>query len=184
MLHFSGCNYAENMHERNARSIYVFSNLTVEPKEGLDSGKIEPPSNRGHLSFSSDKSTSYSTIIQEGDTEQAFDGDQSIAQLMEALCHSQTRAREAEELLHLDTQIKNKHNPVSTRFLKALPSTPFEHKKPLNRKRKFVNDKQEKIGKAKSDVSTTYDVAFSLGLSLVGAGLLLGWTVGWMLPSL
>jgi hypothetical protein len=134
---------------------------------------------------------------------------------MEALCHSQTRAREAEELakqayaekehiiallftqashlfaykqwcrlLHLDTQIKNKHNPVSTRFLKALPSTPFEHKKPLNRKRKFVNDKQEKISKTKSDVSTTYDVAFSLGLSLVGAGLLLGWTVGWMLPSL
>jgi hypothetical protein len=37
----------------------VFSNLTVEPKEGLDSGKIEPPSNRGHLSFSSDKSTRY-----------------------------------------------------------------------------------------------------------------------------
>jgi hypothetical protein len=49
----------------------------------------------------------------------------------------------------------------------------FEGKKPLNQKRKFVNEKQEKLGKAKSDVTTTYDVAFSLGLSLVGAGLLL-----------
>ncbi|XP_045791663.1 uncharacterized protein LOC123886385 [Trifolium pratense] len=192
-----------------------FSNLTVEPKDGLDSGlmhrKIEPSFNKGHLSFSSDKSSSYSTIIQEGATEQAFEGDQSIAQLMEALCHSQTRAREAEELakqayaekeriialfftqashlfaykqwcrlLQLENQIKNTHNLVSTHFLEALPLMSFEGKKPLKRNRKFVNDKQEKLGKAKSDVSTTYDVAFGLGLSLVGTGILLGWTVGWM----
>jgi len=152
--------------------------------------------------------------MQECDIEQAFEGDQSKAQLMEALCHSQTRAREAEELakqayadkehimalffiqasqlfaykqwcafLHLEilnTQIKNKHKPVSTLIPETLPWMSFEGKKPSKRKRKFDNDKHEKQGKLKSDVSTTYDATFALGLSLVGAGLLLGWTVGWM----
>lgn len=31
---------------------------------------------------------------------------------------------------------------------------------------------------------TKYGVAIALGLGLVGAGLLLGWTVGWMLPGI
>lgn len=198
----------------------VFSNFTAEAKEGLDSGlmhrKLETPSNEGHLSFSFDKSSN--TTMQEDDIEQAFEGDQSKARLMEALCHSQTRAREAEELakqayadkeriitlffiqasqlyaykqwctlLHLETlntQIKIKHKPVSTLFPETLPWTSIEGKKPTMRKRKFVNDKQEKLGKLRSDVSTTCDAAFALGLSLAGAGLLLGWTVGWMLPRL
>jgi len=154
--------------------------------------------------------------MQEGDVEQDFEGDQSKAQLMEALCHSQTCAREAEELakqayadkehiialffiqasqlfaykqwctlLHLETlntQIMNKHKPVSTLISETLPWMSIEGKKPTTRKRKFANDKQEKLGKLKSDVSPTYDAAFALGLSLVGAGFLLGWTVGWMLP--
>ncbi|XP_057722663.1 uncharacterized protein LOC130936589 [Arachis stenosperma] len=37
--------------------------------------------------------------------------------------------------------------------------------------------------KPKDDI-TTYAVAFALGLSLVGAGLILGWSVGRMLPRL
>lgn len=192
----------------------IFSNFAAEAKEGLDSRlmhrKMETPSNEGHLSFSSDKSSN--TTMQEGDIEQAFEGDQSKDQLMEALCHSQTRAREADELakqayadkeriialffiqasqlyaykqwcrlLHLETL---KHKPVSTFIPKTPPWMSFEGKKPTTRKRKFVNHKQEKLGKLKSDLSTTYDAAFSIGLSLVGAGLLLGWTVGWMLPRL
>lgn len=134
---------------------------------------------------------------------------------MEALCRSQTRAREAEEvakqayaekehiialffkqasqlfaykqwfrLLQLETlHIQNKDQPISTLFTAALPWIPFEGRKPRKRKHKLVNAKQERQGKPKSDI-TTYAVAFALGMSLVGAGLLLGWTVGWMLPRL
>ncbi|KAI5422047.1 uncharacterized protein LOC127076091 isoform X2 [Lathyrus oleraceus] len=193
--------------------------IYLEAKENLDSGLIhremEPSSNRGNFYISFDKSSSYDAI-HESDTDENFEGDQSKAQLMEALCYSQTRAREAEELakqafaekehivalffiqashlfaykqwcrlLHLEglnTQIKNSHTSVST--LDALPSMSIVGKKPLMRKGKIVDDKHEKLGKLKNDVSTTYDVAFALGLSLVGAGLLLGWTVGWMLPRM
>lgn len=34
----------------------------------------------------------------------------------------------------------------------------------------------------KYDISS-YAVVFAVGLGLVGAGLLLGWTLGWLLPS-
>lgn len=213
-------NFVENCDLPPPRKKYLGEQSYAEAKEGLDSGlmhrKMETPSNEGHLFFSFDKSSN--TTIQEGDIEQAFEGDQSKAQLMEALCHSQTRAREAEELakqayadkeriialffiqasqlfaykqwctlLHLETlntHIKNKHKPVSTLIPETPPWMSFEGKKPSTRKRNFDNDKHEKQGKLKSDVSTTYDAAFALGLSLVGAGLLLGWTVGWMLPRL
>lgn len=153
-------------------------------------------------------------------TEQAFEGDPSKVQLMEALRHSQTRAREAEELAKqahaekehiialffiqasqlfaykqwfrllqletLNTQIENKDQPISTLFPEALPwmMMSFEGKKPLKRKQKLANAKQEKLGKTNSDDVSTYAVEFALGMSLVGAGLLLGCTVGWMLPRL
>ena len=146
---------------------------------------------------------------------QAFEGDPSKAELMEALCHSQTRAREAEELakqvyaekehivklffkqasqlfaykqwfqlLRLETlYTQTKDQPMSTLFPMALPWMSCEGRKPRKRRQKFVKSKQEKQGWPNSDI-TTYAVAFALGLSLVGAGLLLGWTVGCMLPRL
>lgn len=151
-------------------------------------------------------------------SQQISEGDAGKAQLMEALCHSQTRAREAEEaakqayaekehivtlifkqasqlfaykqlfkLLQLETlcnQIKNNNQPTSTLFPVALPWMSYEGWKSRSRKRKkqtFSCGRQEREGKPKCDV-TTYAVAIALGLSLVGAGLLLGWTVGWMLP--
>ena len=151
------------------------------------------------------------------ENQQIFEGDPSKAKLMEALCHSQTRAREAEEaakkayaekehivalifkqasqlfaykqwfqLLQLETlysQIKNTDQPISTLFPVALPWVSCESRKPRKRKHKFSNAKQEGQAKPKCDI-TPYAVAFALGLSLVGAGLLLGWTVGWMLPRL
>jgi len=148
-------------------------------------------------------------------SEHIFDENPSKAQLMEALCHSQTRAREAEEaakkayaekehivtlifkqasqlfaykqwlqLLQLETlysQIKNKDQPISTLFPVALPWMSYEGRISRKRKQKISNPKQERQVNAKCDI-TTYVVAFALGLSLVGAGLLLGWTMGWMLP--
>lgn len=148
------------------------------------------------------------------ENQQNFKGGPSKAQLMEALCHSQTRAREAEEaakqayaekehivalifkqasqlfaykqwfqLLQLETlysQIKNKDQQISNLFPVALPWMSYEGRKSRKRKQNSCNAKQERQDKPKCDI-TKYAVAFALGLSLVGAGLLIGWTVGWML---
>ncbi|KAI9090359.1 hypothetical protein K1719_028694 [Acacia pycnantha] len=72
----------------------------------------------------------------------------------------------------------SKDQLISTLFPMALPSMSRKSRK---RKQNFVRDNQDQ---AKPDIITTYAVAFALGLSLVGAGILLGWTVGWMLPHL
>jgi hypothetical protein len=144
-------------------------------------------------------------------SQQSSQGNTSKTQLMEALCHSQTRAREAEEaakqayaekehiialifkqasqlfaykqlikLLQLETlcnQIKNNDQSTSTLF----PWMSYEHRKSRKRKQTYSNGRRDREGKSNCDI-TTYAVAIALGLSLVGAGLLLGWTVGWMSP--
>lgn len=145
------------------------------------------------------------------------DGDSSKAQLLEALRHSQTRAREAEkaakqayaekehvvklvfrqasqlfaykqwlQLLQLENlcyQIKNnKGQPISTFFPVMLPWLPQKTRKLRKTWQKAGRGKGAKRGRPRGDISR-YAVVFALGLSLVGAGLLLGWTVGWMLPT-
>ena len=136
------------------------------------------------------------------------DNDPSKAQLLEALRHSQTRAREAEkaaeqahrekehivslflrqasqlfaykqwfymlQLENLYSQIKNKDGPISNLFSVTIPWTPYKAKKQRGRGKRALP--RYCISK--------YAVAFALGLSLVGAGLLLGWTIGCMLPTL
>ncbi|KAL5171598.1 hypothetical protein HKD37_16G044536 [Glycine soja] len=191
----------------------AFSNLKVQAKRSLESELMHrmlvPSTNKGHLNFDWDKYSRSYPIIHGGVTEQVFEGNPNKAQLMEALCHSQTRARKAEEaakqacaekehtialffiqasqlfaykqwfqllqLEALNTQVKNKDQPISTLF-------PWIRRKPGETKLKFGYAIQEMLGKPESEIAT-YAVAFALGLSLVGAGLLLGWTVGCMLPS-
>ena len=84
------------------------------------------------------------------------------------------------QLLQLETlciQIKSKDQPISTLFPVALPWMSYEGRSSRKRKQKISNSKQgERKANSKCDI-TTYAVAFALGLSLVGAGLLLGWTV-------
>ncbi|KAJ1429472.1 hypothetical protein SESBI_08240 [Sesbania bispinosa] len=128
----------------------AFSNLTVETKGGLDSGLMHRKLGLSSNNFASDKCSSYSTTIHE----QLFEGDWSKNQLMEALCHSQTRAREAEELETLSTEIKNEDQPMSSLFPEALPWISFEELHKHKRKQKLVNAKQEMLGKPKSDIST------------------------------
>lgn len=145
------------------------------------------------------------------------DNDPSKAQLLEALRHSQTRAREAEkaakqaheekehiislflrqasqlfaykqwfhllQLENLYSQIKNKDHPISTLFPVTLPWTPYKAKKQRKSWQKATKGRRGKRAQPRYDISK-YAVAFALGLSLVGAGLLLGWTIGWMLPTL
>ncbi|XAR62951.1 hypothetical protein NMG60_11022706 [Bertholletia excelsa] len=152
---------------------------------------------------------------------QVANGDPSKAQLLEALCHSQTRAREAEkaaklahaekehvlklvfrqashlfaykqwlQLLQLENlyfQIKsNNGQPISILFPMVLPwrmpRMPQKPSKVKKRWQKPVRCKRGKRGPARHDISKL-TVAFALGFSLVGAGLLLGWTIGWMLPT-
>lgn len=127
--------------------------------------------------------------------------DPSKRKLLEALCHSQTRAREAEKAakqayeekqhvvklifkqasqlfaykqwLYL-LQLENLYNQIKAN---KIPSASPWNVKPAKRKTpkpgyKDNDDDDDLIGK--------YAVAFAVGLGLVGAGLLLGWTVGWM----
>ncbi|KVH89004.1 hypothetical protein Ccrd_009001 [Cynara cardunculus var. scolymus] len=133
--------------------------------------------------------------------------------LLEALRHSQTRAREAEKAakqayaekehvvklifkqasqlfaykqwLYL-LQLENLYNQIKTnKITPVFPVSPWQvaRKKarrnlpPPSAKRKTRPKKG--VPSCKHDIGT-YAVAFAVGLGLVGAGLLLGWTVGWM----
>lgn len=198
------------------------SNLSVHVRECLNPnlmhGNQRPSAKEEILHSASNKSSSTTEIHDESmEKQKILEGDPSRAQLMEALDHSQKRAREAEEavrqayaekedlvkfffkqasqifaykqwlqLLQLETlyfQANSKDQLVSTLFPTALPSKSCNGRKTRKRKQNFGGDSQEMQDQAKTDV-TTYAVAFALGLSLVGAGILLGWTVGWMSPHL
>ncbi|GFP88208.1 hypothetical protein PHJA_000964500 [Phtheirospermum japonicum] len=137
------------------------------------------------------------------------------AQLMEALRHSQTRAREAEKAAnqaHADKEhvvklvlrqashlfaykqwlqlvqlenvylqfVNNKSESVSIVFPVISPQTTPEmhnswHKGSGRKKWDKRCCSQYDVGK--------YNVVFALGLGLAGAGFLLGWTIGWILPT-
>ncbi|GAB2259351.1 hypothetical protein Droror1_Dr00027491 [Drosera rotundifolia] len=142
-----------------------------------------------------------------------YDRDPSKAQLMEALCHSQTRAREAENaakqaytekehilkllfkqashllaykqwfrLLQLESflhQIQDKGSGFPATFPASLPwMMPCKPVKLHRRWNKAVKSKRQKQGSPGFNIGK-YCIAF-LGLSIVGAGLFLGWTLSWM----
>lgn len=136
----------------------------------------------------------------------------SKAQLLEALRHSQTRAREAEkaaqkaytekehivklffrqasqlfaykqwiQLLQLESlilQLKLKESQL-TKLFPVLPWMPLKVKQLRKAGRRAVKSK----GASKGHDIGKYAVAFAVGLGLAGAGLLLGWTMGWLLPA-
>lgn len=143
--------------------------------------------------------------------------DPGKAQLLEALRHSQTRAREAEtvakqvcaekehvvklvfrqaqqlfaykqlvQLLQLENmyfQLKN--NKILSAATTSPAISPWTT--PGNRKKqkgwmKSSSRNRVKRRRPRYDVGR-YAIVFALGLGLVGAGLLLGWTIGWMLPT-
>uniref|UniRef100_A0A1J3DB36 Uncharacterized protein n=1 Tax=Noccaea caerulescens TaxID=107243 RepID=A0A1J3DB36_NOCCA len=134
--------------------------------------------------------------------------DLSKHELLEALRHSQTRAREAENMAK--EAYAEKEHLVKLLFKQA--SQIFGYKQWLqllqlealylqikNIKTENKNDKEEppvsipwsnckarKPGRKRRSKrgnkpsAAKYAVGLALGMSLVGAGLLLGWTVGWM----
>lgn len=156
---------------------------------------------------------SHSTTSKDStETRQTSDTEPSKAQLLEALRHSQTRAREAEkaaqqaysekedivklffkqashlfaykqwlQLLQLENiclQLKNKDQQISNLFPVFLPWMPSKGKQGKRDKQK---PKKGKRSPPRYDIGR-YAFAFAVGLGLAGAGLLLGWTMGWLLP--
>lgn len=145
-------------------------------------------------------------------TKDEADNDPSRTELLEALCHSQTRAREAEEaaqqayadkehiimlflrqasqlfaykqwfqLLQIENlclQLKNKNQPISSLFPGVLPWVP--HKGRQMKKGRHKAGKRKR-SKQRSEIRKCA-VAFAVGLGLASAGLLLGWTMGWLFP--
>lgn len=141
--------------------------------------------------------------------------DLSKTQLLEALCHSQTRAREAEQLaqqaynekehviklffrqashlfayrqwlqiLQLEAlvlQLRNKDEQDSINYSTFFPVIPSKGRK-LKKFRYNKPIKRKSTGKGKCKINKSA-VAFALGLGLAGAGLLLGWTMGWLFPA-
>ncbi|KAH9625227.1 hypothetical protein KSS87_004508 [Heliosperma pusillum] len=145
------------------------------------------------------------------------ENDPSKAKLLEALCHSQTRAREAEraakkaytekehilklffkqasqlfaykqwfKLLQLENSLvqtgSNNNSPPSTVFPDLLPQLPKKPQKSSKNWQKSSRGKRHKRGSQENEIGK-FAVAFAVGFTLVGAGLILGWTVGWLLPT-
>ncbi|XP_075519089.1 uncharacterized protein LOC142553006 [Primulina tabacum] len=147
---------------------------------------------------------------------QTFENGMKNSQLLQALCHSQTRAREAEkvakqasvekqdvlklvlrqasqlfmyrqwlQLLQLENmyfQFKNnKSDPDSTVFPITMPWIPRTGKV-MKSEQKYATRKQKRSYRHPFDVNK-YAVILALGMGLVGAGFILGWTIGWLLPA-
>ncbi|KAF5198486.1 Transmembrane protein [Thalictrum thalictroides] len=162
-------------------------------------------------SFSSNNHSTYSK--DPTDARNTSESEPSKAQLMEALCHSQTRAREAEDAAQ--KAYDEKEHIIKLFFKQA--SHLFAYKQwlqilqleticlQLKNNNQSISTlfpvflpwmpskgRQWKKGKnkAKKTKSCTprcgicrYAVAFAVGLGLAGAGLLLGWTMVKHLPS-
>ncbi|KAJ8554293.1 hypothetical protein K7X08_024971 [Anisodus acutangulus] len=140
--------------------------------------------------------------------------DLSKGQLLEALCHSQTRAREAEQLaqqaynekehviklffrqashlfayrqwlqiLQLEALVLQLRNKDEQNSINYSPFSPVILSKGRKLKKcRYNKPIKRKPGKGKGKINKSA-VAFALGLSLAGAGLLLGWTMGWLFPA-
>ncbi|XP_047315656.1 uncharacterized protein LOC124919461 [Impatiens glandulifera] len=163
--------------------------------------------NRVLLSSSSHKLSLSNANIR---TREKSEDDRSKAELLDALLHSQTRARVAEkaaqqayaekehilklffrqashmfaykqwfQLLQLENlyfQIKN-HNNQPIRTLFPVDNIPWMGQKPEKEEKKRIREKKRDGDFGK------FAIAIALGFGLVGAGLLLGWSIGWMLPA-
>ncbi|KAK4403678.1 hypothetical protein Sango_0736400 [Sesamum angolense] len=136
-------------------------------------------------------------------------GDLSRTELLEALCHSQTRAREAEKLAQeacdeKDHVINLFFQQASCLFayrqwLRMLQletlclhlrskdqltsfTPPAIRSKTMTLRRNRNRGPKKKPGKHRCHINK-YAIALAVGLSLAGAGFLVGWTIGWLFPA-
>lgn len=133
------------------------------------------------MNSSSSSSTSRDKAEPQSDLPQ---GELDRTQLLEALCHSQTRARKAENAA---MQAKVETESVARLFLKQA-SELFAYKQWFQLLQyeslilEMKSNDQPKRSRSSHDIDQ-YIMAFAFGLGLIGAGMIVGWTVGWMLPS-
>ncbi|OEL12765.1 hypothetical protein BAE44_0026215 [Dichanthelium oligosanthes] len=135
--------------------------------------------------------------------------------ILEALRHSQTRAREAEvaakkahnekddvikllfrqashlfacnqwlkimQLENIVLQLKQKEHQIAS-IIPELPWMPLKEKPTQDQEQK---DWTRRRGRRQKKGGGFFDaILFAVGLGLAGAGFLLGWTLGWLLPKL
>ncbi|KAL7589271.1 uncharacterized protein LOC111876132 [Lactuca sativa] len=128
--------------------------------------------------------------IKEFEAEKKSQDELSKAELLEALCHSQTRAREAEKAAQ---KANNEKEDMISQFMKQA-SQLFAYKQwfrilqleatrnsKYHQQRVWKRKKKEKADSGSSRYKNGKSFgSFVLGLSLGGAGFLLGWTLGWL----
>ncbi|WOK99872.1 hypothetical protein Cni_G08584 [Canna indica] len=190
-------------------NVHECLNNTYYTSSGGSNDKNFSSGRAGFVLHDSEKLQSFSRVPknEQPETNQRSKNDPTRVQLLEALCHSQTRARKAEmaaqkaydekehiikllfreashlfaykqwlqmlqlERLCLQLKIKNDHS------IPVLPWMPLEEKL-------FSKDKVASKGRKRHKCKICkYTFLFALGLGLVGAGLLFGWTIGWLFPS-
>ncbi|KAK6141087.1 hypothetical protein DH2020_025168 [Rehmannia glutinosa] len=184
---------------------------SVSPIAGNSRWKLRK-SAEDQLVFCADKPLRDTPTYERMPEMHALEDDASRAQLLEALRHSQTRAREAEQaakqacaekehivklvlrqasqifaykqwlqLLQLENMYFQFQNSKSESVCTA--DVPVMSTLGTRKTRKgWRNRKRGKRARPRCDIGK-YAIVFALGLGLVGAGLLLGWTIGWMLPT-
>lgn len=176
-------------------------------------------SDRGHWqqhqrnNVPGDAQDSYSSTANTPGSKPAYQNASERAKLLDALRHSQTRAREAEiaakkaydekdhvikllfrqashlfackqwlKMLQLENiclQLRFKEHQIATMF----PEFPWMLVKEKVAPSQEHNEGSRKKGRRPNRKGGLRNaVAFAVGVGLVGAGLLLGWTLGWLLP--
>lgn len=177
---------------------------TTSSEKGFQTAVIKSPWNKGAWSDRFGRSLSHSSnnSIESKNTSPKSSpkgDDLSKAQLLEALRHSQTRAREAEQAAKEACAEKDRLITILMRqasqilaykqWIKLLEmeSLYVQMKREeeqgqvegmnLKKRKQRGEKKNKKLGEI-----GRYMMAFALGFSLIGAGLLLGWTVGWLFP--
>lgn len=211
--------YRKGFSESVGRNVSSFSKASEQTYTFPVCRSMESPSSFGesHYPLTNDgerTSSSESTNKTWSGSRLSFESDGDRAQLLEALCHSQTRAREAEKaaerafsekeqllrlflkeashlfayrqwlrLLQIETlclQLKSNDQSVSQDQLSTVfPGRSMKHGQfPGSR---ASPNKRHKIGRTNFDRSA-WALAVALGLGLAGAGLFLGWSMGWLLP--
>ncbi|XP_038875629.1 uncharacterized protein LOC120068032 isoform X2 [Benincasa hispida] len=179
-------------------------NRGMHPSGGMDERQFVVGS-VGHLLRHQDHFSVSRTGNEEYDSSSIANLNSSKAQLLEALCHSQTRAREAEKAAQ-EADTEKKH--IVSLFLRQATQL-FAYKQwfqllqlqnlclQLRNKDHFsdvlpwvpckdrqFNQPRNRRKKRDRDHHkfTMYDIAFAVGLGLAGATLLIGWTTGWLVP--
>ncbi|XP_073032268.1 uncharacterized protein [Primulina eburnea] len=168
--------------------------------QGKDAGLVEGTFQGSDGTFSNGNSGTIEVDSSVTLGQESFDLNNN--QLLEALCHSQTRAREAEKLAQ--DACDEKGHIIELFFRQAsylfaykqwirilkIETLCFEHASKSHLpsvKNMLLGKNRHKIRKKKPGKGgcciCNRAFAFALGLSLVGTGLLVGWTIGWIFSA-